>query len=239
MLYIVSTPIGNLQDITIRAIKMLFYVDYILTENVQKTKLLLSELKKRYPNLIKIDKNPKVLLFNEFIENENIYEYFLLLQNNNVALTSSAGTPLISDPGYKLVKLAISKNLNVIPIPGVCAGITSLTVSAMPTDKFLFIGFLPRSQGKKEKILADLKEIFFKSEKHNINPTIIIYESPHRIIETLSLIEKLYGNIQIAVTREITKKFEEVMRDSISNMIEKFEKQEPKGEFTILFNLKF
>ena len=238
-LYIVSTPIGNLQDITIRAIKTLFSVDYILAENPDRVRILLSEIKNRFGKFIDNGKNPRVIHFNEYLENENTHEFLSLLEKGfDVAIVSSAGTPLISDPGYKLVKLAISKNVNIIGVPGPSSVISSIVVSGLPTDKFWFSGFLPKTKIKKEKMLILYKEILNFSANKDINPTLIMFESPHRLIETLHSIKDVFGNINIVIAREMTKKFEELERKNIDHFIEKYEVNEPKGEFVILLNLK-
>lgn len=239
MLYILSTPIGNLQDITIRAIRTLNTVDVILAENPQKTKILLDEINKRYKGVIDNSKNPKIIQFNEFLENEKMNEYYSYIEKGyDVAIVSSAGTPLISDPGFKLVNYAISKNVNVTGIPGVSSVIASLVVSGLPADKFLFAGFLPKTKVKKEKTLGNYYEILNFAKDKDINPTLIIFESPHRIIETFKSIKNVFGNINIVIARELTKKFEELERKNIDDFILKYNSQEPKGEFVILLNLK-
>ena len=238
-LYIVSTPIGNLQDITIRAIKILQQVDYILTENPQKTGTLLSEIKKRYPELCDENKHPKILHFNEYIENEKAYEFMNLLEKGyNVALVSEAGTPLISDPGYKLVHFALSKGIKLISVPGASAVAAALVCSGLPTDKYFFLGFLPKTKLKKEKHLSNLKSSLEDLSRNGLNPTVIFFESPHRVLETLYVLKNVFGNIRISLGRELTKVFEENVSDNLSNLIAKFETSNPKGEFTVLFNLK-
>lgn len=238
-LYIVSTPIGNLQDITIRGVKTLFLVDYILCENVGKTKVLVSQLRERYPTLLEANKNPRMQHFNEYIENENVYSFVNLLEKgHDVALVSEAGTPLISDPGYKLVRHALKKNIPVISIPGPSAVTSALVVSGLPTNSFLFLGFLPKTVIKKERVINNLKKTLSNMHENNFFPTIIFFESPHRIPETLDVLYKIFGDIHVVITRELTKKFEEVLQDYLSNIMSNYQKVKPKGEFTILFNTK-
>lgn len=238
-LYIVATPIGNLQDTTIRAIKTLFSVDYILCENPERTKILLMELKNRFPGIIDKNNNPKVLVFNEFSENEKLHEYSGLLDKGfNLAVISSAGTPLISDPGFKLVRFAISKGVNIVSVPGVTSVVSSLVVSGLPSDKFLFSGFLPKTKVKRKKILNSYNKILEFSKNDNINPTLIIFESPHRIIDTLIDIKEVFGDIDLVIVRELTKKFEEIIRDNVSTILKKFKITQPIGEFVILLNIK-
>lgn len=237
-LYIVATPIGNMQDITIRAIKTLFSANLILTENPAKTSLLLKKIKQDYPGFIQSGYAPKLVLFNEYLENEKP-DYFLnLFSENDVVLISEAGTPLISDPGYKLVRLAIKNGVKVISVPGATAAISSLLVSGLPTDKFCFLGFLPKAKAKKIKMLNNLKRILHDAGENGLLSTIILYESPHRVLATLEIISKVFGNINIVVCRELTKVFEEVLRDNIEEIIKLFTNKNLKGEFTILFNLK-
>lgn len=236
-LFIVSTPIGNLQDITIRAIKTLYGVDYILSENVQKTKFLLSELRKRYNTIVTEGNDPKILLCNEYTENKNIYQFVSLLEKGyDIALVSSAGTPLISDPGYKLVQYTLKKNLRVVSIPGPSAMISAFVVSGLPTDRLLFLGFLPKKLGNRKNVLYELHKSIHAFQKST--PTVVLYESPHRLRETLEILKEVFGNIDVVLARELTKKFEEILRDHLDNFIMKYNKVDPKGEYTIVFNIK-
>lgn len=219
-LYIVSTPIGNLKDITLRAIDLLKFVDYILAEDTRVTGKLLKhfEIEKQMASL------------NDFNEETKIPKILSdLISGQNIALVSDAGTPLISDPGYKLVRDAIKKEIKVESIPGPSAAISALTVSGLPPDKFLFLGYLPKKEGKRKKFLSDIKSL-----TKIISPTIIVYESPYRLINTLNDIEDIFGNIELVVCRELTKTFEEVKGGRVSELIDHY-LHGVKGELVILF----
>jgi len=229
---IVPTPIGNLQDITIRSITTLFKSDVVLTEEVFRTKNLLNHLKKMYPN-IAIGNIPKVIQFNEFLENTHLEKFSELLdQDIHVSLVSSAGTPLFSDPGFRLIQYALKKDIQIESLPGATAAIPALTLSGFPIDQVLFLGFLPKKSGKKEKIFNNLKKI-----SADFTPTIVIYESPHRLVETLSIIQNTLGNVPISISREITKVHEENLRMNINDALEKYSQNPPRGEFVIVFSL--
>ncbi len=237
-LYIVSTPIGNMQDITIRAIKTLFEVDVIFSEQASKTAMLLTRLAKDYPTLVPTTKKPRIISFNEFEEEMKIYEVVQLIDaGQNVALVSEAGTPLISDPGFKLVRKAREKEIHVIPVPGASSVIASLTVSGLPTDKFGFIGFPPKPIGKKTNFFTKLKTTRERVEK-KILLTIIFFESPHRIAETLQVMLEVFGDIEIVIARELTKIYEEVLRGKISTLLVDKSIKDPRGEFVVMFNTK-
>jgi len=216
-LLLVSTPIGNLQDITLRAKEALASVEIIACEDTRKTGLLLQKL-----NI------PKKQLLSYYEENEAIripQIIQLLKSGKNVALVSNAGTPTISDPGFKLVRECLAWGIKVEPIPGASAILAALVVSGLPTDKFLFLGFLPKKQGKRQKILTSLPQ----------KTTIIFYESPFRLLKICQELKKIFGDIQIVICRELTKIHEEIRRESISQSIIHFQKIKPKGEFTIIF----
>jgi len=220
-LYIVATPIGNLEDITFRAVKVFKLADYILCEDTRVTAKLLN----RYG----IDK--KMLSLNDFNEKSRIDQILAdLLSGLNIALVSDAGTPLISDPGFKLVRESIANNIRVESIPGPSSVVASLVVSGLPPDKFLFLGFLPKQETKVKKNLQNLKDI-----RRIIQLTFIIYESPYRLLRTLRSIEDIFGNVNVTVCRELTKLHEEVQRGVISEIISRFERGTLKGEFVILF----
>jgi 16S rRNA (cytidine1402-2'-O)-methyltransferase len=237
-LYIVSTPIGNMQDITIRAIKTLFEVDVIFSEQAQKTSLLLSKLSQDYPHFVPETHKPRIISFNEFEEESKIYDVIQLIEaGQNVALVSEAGTPLISDPGFKLVRRARSHNIRIIPVPGASSVIASLTVSGLPTDKFGFIGFPPKPIGKKTHFFEKLKRSREVIEKEFLL-TIIFFESPHRISDTLEVLKNVFGDIEIVIARELTKIYEEVLSGKISELMEDPSIKNPKGEFVVMFNNK-
>lgn len=217
-IFIVSTPIGNLKDISLRAIETLKQADLIICEDTRVSSKLFNHygIKSRLESL------------NEYNEDQKSYELLNLIENfPSVCLVSDAGTPLLSDPGYKFIKRAIEKGHTVSPVPGASSILASLVVSAMPTDKFTYLGFLPKSSVKQTKILEA-----FKGQNH----TIIILESPHRIEKTLETIKGIFGDIRMSVSRELTKKFEQIQNDSVKNILEGFRSKPPRGEFTITFN---
>jgi 16S rRNA (cytidine1402-2'-O)-methyltransferase len=216
-LYIVATPIGNLQDITLRALEILRNVDLIVCEDTRVTSRLLKKYEIKKP----------LLAINEFNEEQLIYSIINKLQTQNIALVSDAGTPLISDPGFRLVEKARAKGGRVIPIPGPSAFVAALSASGLPTDKFTFLGFLSKSQVKNEKLLHSYK---------SLRQTIILYESPHRLLKTLETIQNVFGDIEITVARELTKIYEEIFPEQISCLITKYNKSTPKGEFVLLIS---
>ena len=215
-LYLVATPIGNLEDITLRAINVLNDVDLIAAEDTRQTLKLLNHLK------------IKKTLISYYKQNENIKSEILiknLLEGKNIALVSDAGTPAISDPGEEIVKEAIKNNIKIIPIPGACAAINAIIGSGFSTKEFLFIGFLPTNKKERKQKLE-----FLKDE----NKTIIIYEAPHRIINTLEEIKNIFGDIKVSIAREMTKIHEEYIRANITEILEN--KINPKGEFVIVLD---
>lgn len=239
-LYIVSTPIGNLEDITIRAIKTLFTVDYIACEDTRRTGVLLGALQKHYEKLTGSDpetyrirpySTPRLISYYDEIEVTRAPEILDLLEKGkNVALVADAGTPLISDPGFKLVQACIKRVIKIVPIPGPSALITALTVSGLPPDKFLFLGYLPEKKSKRIKLLKDSS---IDSRPRTLLYTIIIYESPHRLKSTLEDIKEEFGDIEIVIARELTKVHEEVWRGKITKALDHFKIS--KGELVILF----
>jgi len=224
-LYIIATPIGNLSDITLRAIEILKSVEYIACEDTRKTGILLKSLG--------IQTKPMLISYYEQTEDLRIPNIInLLLNGKDVALVSDSGTPLISDPGYPLVRECIKNNLNVTSIPGPTALISALVSSGQPPDKFIFLGFLPKKEGNRTKLLNESKKA-----NENMSSTIIFYEAPHRMIKTLTDIRKVYGNIKISISRELTKIHEENKTVYVDELLERFKKISPKGEFVILLNL--
>ncbi|MCX6816361.1 MAG: 16S rRNA (cytidine(1402)-2'-O)-methyltransferase [Candidatus Beckwithbacteria bacterium] len=223
-LYIVSTPIGNRQDITLRAIEVLDQVNYLLCEDTRKTKLLL--------DFYHIKKSPMLISFYEPVEEQKIPQIIgWLREGKNVGLVTNAGTPLLSDPGFKLVRACVKENIQVIPIPGASALLAALVVSGLPTDKFMFLGFLPKKSGKKERLLNNVVEILKIQTQ-----TVILYESPFRIIKTLELLQKLMPESQVVICRELTKKFEGVIRGKPEELIKKLNQGKVKGEVVILIS---
>jgi 16S rRNA (cytidine1402-2'-O)-methyltransferase len=225
-LYLVATPIGNLGDITLRAIEILKNVDYIACEDTRKTGILLRELG--------IGRKSMLISYYEQTEEARIPNILnLLINGQDVALVSDSGTPLISDPGFRLVREAKSANIKVVSVPGPTAAISALASSGLPTDKFIFLGFLPKKEGNRTRLLEETK-------KSNValEATVIIYEAPHRLTKTLKSIFSVYGNIKITVARELTKVHEEIYESDLEGVIKYYESKAPKGEFVILFSPK-
>lgn len=234
-LYIVSTPIGNLEDITIRAVKTLFSVDGIACEDTRKTGILMQELQKRYPSIINSIENrqyQRLISYYEENEDKRIPEIITALKNNlEIALVSDAGTPLISDPGFRLVRECIKEGIKIISVPGASSILAALTSSGLPTDKFLFVGYPPRKEGNRIKFFNNIK----KSQESLVS-TIIIFESPHRLLKTLQELHSIFTDIPIVIARELTKIHEEVRFERISEAIVHFSTHSPKGEFVLLMN---
>ncbi len=218
MLYIVSTPIGNLKDITLRAIETLKSVDIIAAEDTRYTKILLDHYEIHKPTTSFFDHNQKL---------KGQYLLGLLKEGKSVALVTDAGTPGISDPGYTLIKLAQDNDIAIQVIPGVTAMITALTLSGLPAHRIVFEGFLPPKTVGRCKKLESVKDQ---------EGTIIFYESPHRLLKSLEDIKTVLGDPIVVVTRELTKKFEEVKKEKSSALIEHFTAHPPKGEFVILIS---
>jgi len=215
-LYLIPTPIGNLEDITLRALRVLKEVDIVLAEDTRTTKKLFSHYK------ITTD----LASFHMHNEHKVLQKWIDSLKKGKcVALVSDAGTPAISDPGFLLVRECIKEGIDVDCFPGATACIPALVNSGFPCDKFIFEGFLPFKKGRKARI-----QILTQEEK-----TMIFYESPHRIIKTLNLFAKFFGeDRRISVSREITKMFEETIRGTIKEVLIKLNQTKPKGEFVIV-----
>lgn len=217
MLYIVSTPIGNLQDITLRALETLRNVDFVVCEDTRVTSFLLHhfEIKKELVSMNAFSEKNKLNFIADRIES-----------GSSCALVSDAGTPGISDPGVRLISELIKREINVIPIPGVSAAITALSVSGLPTDSFVFEGFLPQKKGRQKKLQNLLTE----------DRTIILYESTYRIKKLLEELTNYAPKRLIVVCRELTKKFEEIVRGFPQEIHLYFEKKEPKGELVVIIS---
>ena len=213
-LYLVATPIGNLEDITLRAINVLKNVDLIAAEDTRHTLKLLNHLEISKP-MISCHRHNENEKSNKIIEK--------LKEGKNIAIVSDAGTPGISDPGEEVVKEAIKEKIKIIPIPGACAAINALIVSGIDTKEFYFLGFLPLNKKLRKEKLNEIK---------NINKTIILYEAPHKILNTINDLENILENRQVVFAREITKIHEEFIRGTIKEIKEKIEN--PKGEFVII-----
>jgi 16S rRNA (cytidine1402-2'-O)-methyltransferase len=238
-LYIVSTPIGNMEDITLRARRILSEVDVIACEDTRKTGLLLQNIQDKPCEVSPRTRFHLAKLISYYEENElrRIPEIIQFLkEGKNVALVSNAGTPTISDPGFKLVRECVSQEIAVEAIPGPSAILTALVSSGLPTDKFLFLGYLPKKQGKRRKLFESLKAIQ-QPACRQAGLTIIFYESPYRLIKTLTDLKETFGDIPIVICREMTKIHEEIRREKISDAIKHFEQVQPKGEFTLLLYL--
>ncbi len=233
ILYIVSTPIGNLQDIGIRAVKVLIETQIIACEDTRKTGVLLKRAREYYAKIFSNENNfekNRLISYYEHNEEKRIFEIINLLKDgNNVALVSDSGTPAISDPGFKLIRECAKENIKVESIPGPSSVISSLVVAGLPTDKFLFAGFPPKKPGNRQKYFEKLKK-----SKDDLKETIIIFEAPHRILKTLLELKNIFGDIDAVITRELTKVFEDVKRDKLSNLISYYNTKNPKGEFVVL-----
>jgi len=214
--YIVPTPIGNLADITYRAIDVLKSVDAILAEDTRQTKKLLDHY----------EISQKLIPYHQHNEHKitkSIIEQ--LINGGSLAVCSDAGMPGISDPGFLLIREAIQAEIEVVTLPGAVAAIVGIVGSGLPCDSFVYEGFLPHKKGKQTKILNLLQE----------KRTTIFYESPHRIVKTLQMIHELIGpDRQIVIGRELTKKFEEYIRGNTTQLLEHFTHHEPKGEFVLM-----
>jgi 16S rRNA (cytidine1402-2'-O)-methyltransferase len=215
VLYLVATPIGNLEDITYRAVKVLGSADLIAAEDTRKTKILLDHYGINKPMM-------SYYSYNEKARTPQLIEK--LQAGQSVALVSDAGTPGISDPAFHIVQQALENGIPVIPIPGPTAFISALIVSGLPTDRFIFEGFLPQKKGRKTKFES------LKTESR----TIVLYESPHRILKTLNDINVYFGNRKIVVARELTKKFEEIVRGQAQFVIAELSKKQPRGEYVVV-----
>ncbi|OGP75101.1 MAG: 16S rRNA (cytidine(1402)-2'-O)-methyltransferase [Deltaproteobacteria bacterium RBG_16_50_11] len=216
ILYIVSTPIGNMEDITLRALHTLKEADLIAAEDTRRTGLLLKHfgIEKALTSYFE---------GNELRKKEVILSR--LKQGGRVALVSDAGTPGISDPGFRLIRAAIEQEIPIVPIPGPSAVITALSISGLPTDAFFFKGFLPHKSKKRRDLLKEWEDT---------RETLIFYESPHRISETLKDIYEVLGDREIVLTRELTKAYEEVLRGKVSEIQEQIAARPLKGEITLV-----
>ena len=214
-LFVVGTPIGNLADITYRAIDVLSSVEFIFAEDTRVSKKLL--------NHYSIDK--KIYSYHDHSRDSEVVNLInILVDGSNVALISDAGTPTISDPGYRLIRQCIKKGIDVIPIPGPSAVTAALSVAGLPSDSFTFIGFLPQKKGRVKKI----------EQLNDIGNTIIVFESPHRILKTLNQFLEILGNRQVVIGRELTKLYEEIIRGNLKEVIQRISDKSLKGEIVIM-----
>ena len=214
-LFVVGTPIGNLEDITLRAILTLQNVDMVLAEDTRNSKKLL--------DAHNID--TKMISYHEHSSEKDIKRIIdLLLEGKDLALISDAGTPTISDPGYGLIRHCIKNNIIITPIPGASAITAAMSISGLPSDSFTFVGFLPQKKGRMKKI----------EQLKNIDNTIILFESPFRLEKTLNQLLDSLGNRSVVVGRELTKLYEEVIRGNLDEVIKYFSKSKVKGEIVIM-----
>ena len=217
VLYVVATPIGNLEDISLRALRLLREVKLIAAEDTRTTRRLLNAYNIKTP----------LTSYHEHSERAKLNYLLNYLEKEDMALVSEAGMPGLSDPGYELIVAAIERGISVVPIPGASAVITALVVSGLPTDQFLYVGFLPRRKGQRQRLLSSIVD----------EPrTIVAFETPHRLREALSDIEEILGDRRISVCRELTKVHEEIFRGRVSQARKHF--VEPRGEFSLIIEGK-
>ncbi len=215
-LYIVGTPIGNLEDITLRAIRVLKEVDLIACEDTRRTQKLLNAYKIR----------TRTVSYHEHNEMTRAPELVIQMgEGSRIALVTDAGMPVVSDPGFRLVHLAVRHNIPVIPVPGASAFVAVLAASGLPVDKFRFLGFLPSRRGQRRKALAELKDA---------TKTLIFYEAPRRLLEMLEDVRGVLGDRDAVVAREVTKLHEEFLRGSVSALLGQLKNRLLKGEITVL-----
>jgi len=215
-LYVVATPIGNLEDITLRAIRILREVQLIAAEDTRRTKKLLHAHEIH---------TPLTSLYDQIEDRKSSFLISKLNEGMNVAYVSDAGTPGISDPGYVLIKQAIANAIKVVPIPGVSAVIAALSVSGLPMNSFVFDGFLPSRPVKRRQFLMSMEDE---------TRTMVFYESPKRLVSTLHDVEEILGNREVVISRELTKVFEEILRGRVGEVISLLQERVVKGEVTLL-----
>jgi 16S rRNA (cytidine1402-2'-O)-methyltransferase len=217
ILYVVATPIGNLEDISLRALRLLGEVKLIAAEDTRKTRHLLNAYSIETPLTSYHEHSARAKL-----------DYLLgYLEKEDLALVSEAGMPGLSDPGYDLIVAAVERGISVVPIPGASAAITALVVSGLPTDQFVYVGFLPRRKGQRQRLLGSIADE---------SRTIVAFETPHRLRETLNDTLEILGDRRISVCRELTKVHEEIFRGRVSQAREHF--VEPRGEFSLVIEGK-
>lgn len=216
ILYLCATPIGNLEDITYRAVRILREADFIAAEDTRHSRKLMSHFDIHTP-LVSYHEHNKAERGPQLIDR--------LLAGESMALISDAGLPGISDPGADLTRLAVEAGIQVVPVPGANAALSALVASGLDTDIFTFVGFLPKQNKKRRQVLAALT---------SLPASIIFYEAPHRLRETLTLLKDHFGDRKAVTGRELTKKFEEFTRGTLQTLIDHFTDNEPRGEFTIV-----
>jgi len=214
-LYIIPTPIGNLKDITLRSLEVLKEIEYIFCEDTRRAKILLDHYQ---------IKNKKLISYFAPKEEEKISYLLEILKKSDAALVVDSGMPGISDPGYKLIKACLENNIEIEVLPGPSAFLTALVGSGLPLDKFLFLGFLPKK---------GLKNYFEKFK--DLEATMVFYESPKRILKTLTVMKEVFKEGKVAIAREISKIYEEYLRGDLDEIIKILEKRKLKGEITVIF----
>ena len=223
MLTIVPTPIGNLKDITLRALEVLQSADEIICEDSRRTSLLLNHYQIKKPLIILND-------FNEYKSEDFIISK--LKSGLNLALVSDAGTPLVSDPGFKIVRAATLQGLEVDSLPGPSSVTTALTLSGLPPDKFMFLGYLPEKEGRRKTQYHNIKQI-----NGLIPTTFIIFVAPHKLLKTLAELKDNLDDPNVVLAKELTKIHQEVKSKKTSAFLEEYEKRNPKGEYILMLNL--
>jgi 16S rRNA (cytidine1402-2'-O)-methyltransferase len=216
VLYVVATPIGNLEDVTLRALRVLREVDLIACEDTRRTRGLLSHFDVHTPVTSYFEHN-------KFAKGERLVR--TLREGRSVALVTDAGTPGISDPGFLLVRQARAAGITVVPVPGPSAVIAALSAAGVPADRFVFDGFLPAKPGRRRNRLRDL---------HALGTTVVCYESPHRVLATLEAVGEVWGEVPMVVARELTKQFEEIMEGPPAELRARLAAAGARGEFTLL-----
>lgn len=217
VLYVVATPIGNLEDISLRALRVLREVGLIAAEDTRKTRRLLNAY----------DIETPLTSYHEHTKKAKLDHLLGYVEKEDLALVSEAGMPGLSDPGYDLIVAAVEQGVSVVPIPGASAAITALVVSGLPTDQFVYVGFLPRRRGQRQRLLGSIADE---------SRTIVAFETPHRLSEALSDIEEVLGDRRLSVCRELTKVHEEIFRGRVSQARKHF--VQPRGEFSLVIEGK-
>lgn len=223
MLCIIPTPIGNLKDITLRALETLQSVDSIICEDTRRTALLLNHYQIKKP----------LIILNDYNEAKNLPQIIDRLKSGqNLALVSDAGTPLVADPGYKLVRECINQEIPVDSLPGPSSILPALTLSGLPPDKFFFLGYLPEKEGKRVKLFELLR-----TTNSQLPTTYIAFVAPHKLLRTINDMKEVFGDIEIVLAHELTKIHQSVETKSVTDWVEKFNLKagKPKGEYILLF----
>jgi 16S rRNA (cytidine1402-2'-O)-methyltransferase len=214
-LYLVATPIGNLEDISARALRVLREVQVIAAEDTRQTRKLLSHY----------DIHAKLISYHEHSDSNKLESLLSMIDYGDIALVSDAGTPGINDPGFELIRAALDAGHQVSPVPGPSAPIAALVSSGLPANAFLYLGYLPRKPSERKNLLTSVAELPF---------TLIFLETPHRLLAALKDLQDILGDRQAAIAREMTKMYEEIFRGTLSEGLAHFNKQAPRGEFTLV-----